>query len=320
MDESNQASPGPGSLTLRFLAAPTDAAFLGSRAVAGGRVLQWIDKAAYGCAAGWCATYCVTVYVGNVNFVRPIHTGDLVEVSAQLVLTGRTSMHIMVTVRAGPVMTGRAEQTTSCIVVFVAVDEAGRPTPVPSWEPASEQQRCAAEDAAGLIAMRPTIEREMAAQVYAPTETAPTAVMRFLAAPTDVNWGGKTHGGTVMQWIDEAAWVCAVRWSGMDSITAFSGGIRFHRPIPIGNIVEVAARLVHTGRTSMHISVHVRSANPKVGEFELTTQCLTVFVALVDGNPTPVRPWIPVSEEDRRLDASAVQLKQLRTGSLGTGR
>ena len=35
------------------------------------------------------------------------------------------------------------------------------------------------------------------------------ATLRFLAAPTDVNWGGKTHGGTVMRWIDEAAHVLA---------------------------------------------------------------------------------------------------------------
>jgi 4-hydroxybenzoyl-CoA thioesterase len=314
MDESSQERSRPGSLTLRFLAAPTDVAFLDDSAVAGGRVLKWIDKAAFGCAAGWCATYCVTAYVGNVNFVRPIHAGDLVEVAAQLVLTGRSSMHVLVTVRAGPIMTGPAEQTTSCIVVFVAVDEDGRPTPVPPWEPATEQQRAAAEDAGSLGAIRQAIEQEMATQMYSQAGTAPSAVMRFIAAPTDVNWGGKTHGGTVMRWIDEAAWACAVRWSGMDCLTAFSGGICFYRPIPIGNIVEVAARLLHTGRTSMHISVHVSSADPKTGEFELTTHCLTVFVALADGKPAPVRPWIPVSEEDRRLDAGAVRLMQLRAG------
>jgi len=47
MDESSQESSRSGSLTLRFLAAPTDVAFLGDSAVAGGRVLKWIDKAAF---------------------------------------------------------------------------------------------------------------------------------------------------------------------------------------------------------------------------------------------------------------------------------
>ena len=55
--------------TLRFLAAPTDAGYLGN--VSGGRVLEWIDKAGYACAVGWSGRYCVTAYVGNVHF-----TGD----------------------------------------------------------------------------------------------------------------------------------------------------------------------------------------------------------------------------------------------------
>ena len=100
---SAEPPPSPtGSVTLRFLAAPTDVAFLGGQAVAGGRVLEWVDKAAYACAVGWSASYCVTAYVGNVNFSRPIHSGDVVEATAQLVLTGRSSMHIQVSVRAAP--------------------------------------------------------------------------------------------------------------------------------------------------------------------------------------------------------------------------
>lgn len=41
---------------------------------------------------------------------------------------------------------------------------------------------------------------------------APEADTRFLAAPTDVNWGGNTHGGRVMGWIDDAAYLCGTRW------------------------------------------------------------------------------------------------------------
>lgn len=36
----------------------------------------------------------------------------------------------------------------------------------------------------------------------------------FLAQPTDVNFGGKVHGGMVMKWIDQAGYACAVSWSG----------------------------------------------------------------------------------------------------------
>ena len=117
-----------------------------------------------------------------------------------------------------------------------------------------------------------------------------------------------------MRWIDEAAYVCAAGWSGRSSIAAYSGGIRFYRPIMIGHVVEVQARLLHTGSSSMHVSVHVRSGDPKSTDMQLTTHCLTIFVAL-DGKsrPTPVRRWEPATEEDLRLDSHAQHLMQLRS-------
>ena len=85
-------------LTLRFLAEPSDVNFGGK--VHGGAVMKWIDQAAYGAAVGWCGTYAVTVAVGGIRFLAPVHIGDLVAVRAQLVRTGTTSMHF--SVRAVP--------------------------------------------------------------------------------------------------------------------------------------------------------------------------------------------------------------------------
>ena len=59
-------STGTREVVLRLLATPTEVAALGETRVAAGRVLEWIDKAAYACAVGWSRTYCVTVYVGNI--------------------------------------------------------------------------------------------------------------------------------------------------------------------------------------------------------------------------------------------------------------
>jgi 4-hydroxybenzoyl-CoA thioesterase len=63
----------------------------------------------------------------------------------------------------------------------------------------------------------------------------------------------------------------------------------------------------------MHVSVHVRSGDPKSQERRLTTHSALVYVALgADGRPTPVRPWEPVTEEDVALDAHARRLIELR--------
>lgn len=137
--------------------------------------------------------------------------------------------------------------------------------------------------------------------------------LRFLSEPADVNFGGKVHGGAVMKWIDLAAYACAAGWSGKYCITAYAGGIRFVKPIHVGNIVEVAAKVIYTGRSSMHIGIDVRAGDPKNTERHLTTHCIVIMVAVDDrGKPTDIPEWIPVTEHDIRLRASALRLMDMR--------
>lgn len=287
-------------VTLRFMAAPTDAGLTGT--VDGGRVLEWIDKSGYACAVGWSGTYCVTAYVGNIKFAQPVRVGDIVEVQSRLVYTGRTSMHIVTTVASGDPRTGELTVATQCLSIFVAVDTSGKPTPVPPFDPVDAWERDQHDTARQRIDLRRDIEESIAGQVYSDAGTAPRTVLRFLAAPTDINWGGKVHGGTVMRWIDDAAHVVASGWHGGPTIAAYAGGVRFYRPLLIGDLVEVEARLLHTGTTSMHLGVHVRSGDPRTGETNLTTHCMIVFVALDDENrKVPVRAWQPASDEDAAL-------------------
>ena len=300
-------------VTLRFLAAPTDVGYSGN--VSAGRVLEWIDKAGYAAAVGWGGTYCVTAYVGNVRFTRPVAVGHLVEATARLVHTGRSSMHILVSVSSGDPRHGALEPATECLMVFVAIDADRRSVAVPVWEPLDDADRERQASAVRRIALRAQIEEAMAAQTYSEPSTAPRTTLRFLAAPTDVNWGGNVHGGIVMRWIDEAAHVLATQWTGSpDNAAVFVGEVRFYRPLHIGHLVEVDARLLHTGTTSMHISVHVRSGDPASGILEQTTHCQIVFVALdKEGHATAAPSWQPESAEDRALEDHALDLIALRT-------
>jgi acyl-CoA hydrolase len=137
--------------------------------------------------------------------------------------------------------------------------------------------------------------------------------MRFLAEPTDINFGGKVHGGAVMKWIDQAGYACAVGWSGQYCVTVYVGGIRFYKPVHIGNVVEVHARLVYTGRTSMHVVVDVGASDPKDRRRTKTTHCVIVFVAVDEqGNPVQVAKWRPETEEDAALEQYAIKLMELR--------
>ncbi|MBP2397163.1 acyl-CoA thioesterase [Glutamicibacter protophormiae] len=306
----------PNSVTLRFLAAPMDVGVAGT--VSAGTVLEWVDKAAYAAAVGWSTSYCVTAYVGNIRFEDPISSGDLVEVTASVVYTGSTSMHIRTEVSFSDPRELRPTMSTTCLVIFVAVDENGKPTAVPNYVPESLREIELRNNALARIEIRNQIVASMKDQVYSNAGTAERVVLRFMAAPTDVNWGGKVHGGIVMKWIDEAAALCASRYCGQDTVAVFSGGIRFYRPLFIGDLVEVEARLVYTGTKGMHIAVHARSGNPKTREMNLTTYCLTIMVTRDEtGTAVPVKPWVPVSEEDHRLHDHALELLTIRANAPG---
>jgi acyl-CoA hydrolase len=136
---------------------------------------------------------------------------------------------------------------------------------------------------------------------------------RFLSQPADVNFGGKVHGGAVMKWIDQAAYTCAVNWSSQYCVTVYVGGIRFINPILIGDIVEVQAKLIYTGRTSMHIAVDIKAINPKTKEENKTTHCVIVFAAVDEqGKTVPVPAWVPETAEEKKWQQYAIRLSELR--------
>ncbi|GAA0722528.1 acyl-CoA thioesterase [Dokdonella soli] len=136
---------------------------------------------------------------------------------------------------------------------------------------------------------------------------------RFLAEPTDVNFGGKVHGGMVMKWIDQAGYAAAVGWSGRYCVTVAVGGIQFVAPILIGDLVTVRCKLIHTGNSSMHFAVDVTARDLKTTAERLATSCVIIFVALdaPDGKPTAVPSWQPASDDDRRLADYAQRLLDL---------
>jgi acyl-CoA hydrolase len=133
---------------------------------------------------------------------------------------------------------------------------------------------------------------------------------RFLAEPTDVNFGGKVHGGMVMKWIDQASYACAAQWSKRYCVTVSANGIRFIRPILVGQMITVTARIVHTGKTSMHIYVVVRAGDPKEDKAVVTNRCFITFMAIDEsGYPIKVPEFVPKDEEDRLLEEVAEEAK-----------
>lgn len=137
---------------------------------------------------------------------------------------------------------------------------------------------------------------------------------QFISEPGDVNFGGKVHGGVVMKWIDQTAYTCARSWAETYCVTVYVGGIRFYKPINIGEVIKIDAYVIYTGTTSIHIAVDVYSRSFSEEEFEKKTHCVIVFVSVDEaGKPVPVKKWVPENEREKKLEEYAIKLNDLRS-------
>jgi uncharacterized protein (TIGR00369 family) len=115
--------------------------------------------------------------------------------------------------------------------------------------------------------------------------------------PTDTNPRGTLFGGQLVAWMDKAAGIAALRQARNVVVTASIENIDFRIPIHVGELVELKAKVVRVGRTSMVVEVSVFREGQYGTDRELCTVGRFTMVALDEnGTPTPVPP----------LDARAV--------------
>jgi acyl-CoA hydrolase len=107
----------------------------------GGVVMGWIDMAAAMCAEKHSEKICVTVHIDDISFKAPIKIGDHVCVSASINYVGKSSMVIGCKVIAENPLTKDVRHTTSAYLTFVALDDVGRPTSVPSLELVTDDEK-----------------------------------------------------------------------------------------------------------------------------------------------------------------------------------
>jgi acyl-CoA hydrolase len=131
--------PRRSAVTLSRLMEISDANLMGN--VHGGEIMKLIDSAA-GIAAGRHAGGpTVTASLDEMSFLHPVHVGDVVFVHASVNDVGRTSMEVGVRVEAEDLVSGARTHTSSAYLVFVALDEEGRPRAVPPLAPETEEER-----------------------------------------------------------------------------------------------------------------------------------------------------------------------------------
>jgi len=99
--------------------------------VHGGVIMKLIDTAAGAVAARHARTNVVTASIDRLDFHNPVFVGDMVTLKAGLNMVGQSSMEVGVRVESENLLSGEIRHTASAYLTFVALDEAGKPVPVP---------------------------------------------------------------------------------------------------------------------------------------------------------------------------------------------
>jgi len=132
-------TPNASMTTVTKLMMPMDASVSGN--VFGGTILKLIDEVGSIAAVRHARRNIVTASVDQMNFLAPVHVGDLLRVIASVNYVHKTSMEIGVRVEAEDPLTGKIRHTGTCYLTCVAIDKNGRPTPVPTLIPDTEQDK-----------------------------------------------------------------------------------------------------------------------------------------------------------------------------------
>lgn len=130
-------------LTLRFLTEPTHANYSGK--VHGGMLMKWLDQAGYACATNYSNLYCVLAYVSGINLIKSIGIGDLLEIRAQVVFTGNTSVSVAIEVFGKKLSADEFELKAQSLMTFVGMNAEGKPGKMPYFEPKTEKELQLAE-------------------------------------------------------------------------------------------------------------------------------------------------------------------------------
>jgi len=134
-----------------------------------------------------------------------------------------------------------------------------------------------------------------------------------LALPTDANGLGNVLGGKVMHLVDLAGAMAAMRHARKQVVTASFDHMNFLHPIRIGQLIVLHSQVNRVFHTSLEVGVEVTVEDLMTGARQHACSAYVTFVALDEhGQPTPIPPVIPETEDERRRYREAAERREQR--------
>lgn len=131
----------------------------------------------------------------------------------------------------------------------------------------------------------------------------------YIIRPTHLNSAGRLFGGILMQWIDEAAGLVAMRHSRRNVTTASIDNLQFLKGAYQGDTVIINAKITYVGRTSMEVEVKTFKEDLD-RKSELINQAYFTMVALDENDrPTPV-PRLDLQSEEQKAEWKRAEIRR----------
>lgn len=138
-------------------------------------------------------------------------------------------------------------------------------------------------------------------------------MLSILMLPSNANFSGKIHGGYVLSLIDQIAFACASKHSGVYCVTASVDVVDFKAPIEVGEMVTLKASVNYVGKSSMVVGIRVDAENIQTGVSKHCNSSFLTMVAKDEAGNTVAVPGLKISNETHvRRFARAIKRKQIK--------
>lgn len=138
-------------------------------------------------------------------------------------------------------------------------------------------------------------------------------VKNELLMPNDTNPFDNLMGGRLMYWMDIAAGISAMKHSNSLAVTASVDNISFKRPIEMGCVITLEAKVTRAFNSSMEVYINVTAENISKKIKFMSNSAFFTFVAVDNsGKPIPVPGAIPETKKEKELYEGALRRRQLR--------
>jgi len=143
-----------------------------------------------------------------------------------------------------------------------------------------------------------------------PSESHAEVIVRMF--PTDANPAGNVFGGEILKHIDMVAGIVAQRHSQSNAVTVCMDSVNFIKPVFVGNVLALNARINYVHNSSMEIEVKVEAEDIITGIRTVTGTAFVTFVALDKyGKPTHVAKLSLKTDEDRtKFDEGKIRMEK----------